>query len=91
VVIDEEASSYDGMTLHDKSGYEAAGTEQEFRNYLSVSLSKYKALTCGVRFVDAIPRGASGNIRQRVVRSWSMSFGIATRTGILLLSRKMVS
>lgn len=70
VVVDNTGSSCDGTTSRDDSGYDAAVTEQELKDHLSARLSKYKALKGGVRFVDAIPRGASGKILRGVVRGW---------------------
>jgi acyl-CoA synthetase (AMP-forming)/AMP-acid ligase II len=70
VVVDNTGTSCDEMASRDGAGYDAAVTEQELKDYLSARLSKYKALKGGVRFVDAIPRGASGKILRGVVRGW---------------------
>ncbi|GAB1205298.1 hypothetical protein APSETT445_003971 [Aspergillus pseudonomiae] len=43
-------------------------TEQEVQEYLGQRLAKYKALTGGVKFMDAIPKNASGKILKRVLR-----------------------
>ncbi|KAL3487816.1 hypothetical protein BJX62DRAFT_212867 [Aspergillus germanicus] len=43
-------------------------SEEEVKGYLAGRLAKYKALTGGVRFVDAIPKNASGKILKRVLR-----------------------
>lgn len=43
-------------------------TEKEVQDYLGQRLAKYKALTGGVRFMDAIPKNASGKILKRVLR-----------------------
>ncbi|KAL4914848.1 hypothetical protein BDW62DRAFT_204212 [Aspergillus aurantiobrunneus] len=43
-------------------------TEEEVMRYLATRLAKYKALTGGVRFVEAIPKNASGKILKRVLR-----------------------
>ncbi|KAL4935932.1 hypothetical protein BDV06DRAFT_233843 [Aspergillus oleicola] len=42
--------------------------EEEVKGYLAARLARYKALTGGVRFVDAIPKNASGKILKRVLR-----------------------
>jgi acyl-coenzyme A synthetase/AMP-(fatty) acid ligase len=42
--------------------------EEEVKGYLAGRLAKYKALTGGVRFVQAIPKNASGKILKRVLR-----------------------
>ncbi|KAJ0422950.1 hypothetical protein BJY00DRAFT_62817 [Aspergillus carlsbadensis] len=42
--------------------------EEEVKRHLAGRLAKYKALTGGVRFVDAIPKNASGKILKRVLR-----------------------
>lgn len=43
-------------------------TEDEVKEYLGQRLAKYKALTGGVRFVEAIPKNASGKILKRMLR-----------------------
>ncbi|OGM48318.1 putative AMP-binding enzyme [Aspergillus bombycis] len=43
-------------------------TEEEVQEYLGQRLAKYKALTGGVKFLDAIPKNASGKILKRVLR-----------------------
>jgi len=42
--------------------------EQEIKDYILARLSKYKALTRGVRFVDEIPMSASGKILRAMLR-----------------------
>ncbi|KAL4955775.1 hypothetical protein BDW69DRAFT_182240 [Aspergillus filifer] len=42
--------------------------EDEVKGYLAARLARYKALTGGVRFVDSIPKNASGKILKRVLR-----------------------
>ncbi|PLB44148.1 putative AMP-binding enzyme [Aspergillus steynii IBT 23096] len=46
-------------------------TKEQVRDYLEERLAKYKALTGGVRFVDAIPKNASGKILKKVLREES--------------------
>ncbi|KAA8652842.1 hypothetical protein EYZ11_003322 [Aspergillus tanneri] len=46
-------------------------TEDEVKEHLLSRLAKYKALTGGVRFVDAIPKNASGKILKKVLREES--------------------
>jgi acyl-CoA synthetase (AMP-forming)/AMP-acid ligase II len=43
-------------------------SEEEVKGYLAGRLAKYKALTGGVRFVEAVPKNASGKILKRVLR-----------------------
>ncbi|GIJ99670.1 hypothetical protein Aspvir_003671 [Aspergillus viridinutans] len=43
-------------------------TEEDVRKYLGERLARYKALTGGVKFVDAIEKSASGKILKRVLR-----------------------
>ncbi|GFF31159.1 putative acyl-coenzyme A synthetase [Aspergillus lentulus] len=43
-------------------------TEEDVRKYLGERLARYKALTGGVKFVDAIAKTASGKILKRVLR-----------------------
>ena len=42
--------------------------EKTIKDYCAVRLAKYKELTGGVRFVDSIPKTASGKILKRVLR-----------------------
>ncbi|KAH8706048.1 hypothetical protein BGW36DRAFT_436253 [Talaromyces proteolyticus] len=42
--------------------------ETEVRKFISENLARYKALTGGVVFVDAIPKSAGGKILRRVLR-----------------------
>jgi acyl-CoA synthetase (AMP-forming)/AMP-acid ligase II len=46
-------------------------TEEEIKVYLGGRLAKYKALTGGVKFVDAIAKNASGKILKRLLREES--------------------
>jgi acyl-CoA synthetase (AMP-forming)/AMP-acid ligase II len=43
-------------------------TEEAAKNYVGEKLSKYKRLEGVVKFVDAIPKNASGKILKRVLR-----------------------
>jgi 4-coumarate--CoA ligase len=43
-------------------------TEQEVRKFSSEKLSKYKSLDGGIKFVDAIPKNASGKILKNQLR-----------------------
>jgi acyl-CoA synthetase (AMP-forming)/AMP-acid ligase II len=43
-------------------------TEEDVRKYLGERLARYKALTGGVKFVDAIEKSPSGKILKRVLR-----------------------
>lgn len=43
-------------------------TEVEVKAYCDERLAKYKALTGGVRFVDAVPRNATGKALKRILR-----------------------
>lgn len=42
--------------------------EEEVKRWCGERLARYKELTGGVRFVDAIPKNASGKILKRVLR-----------------------
>lgn len=42
--------------------------EKRVKAYCAERLARYKELTGGVRFVDAIPKNASGKILKRVLR-----------------------
>lgn len=44
-------------------------TETEVVNYCKERLAKYKELTGGVRFLDALPRNATGKLLKRELRS----------------------
>ncbi|KAL1956765.1 hypothetical protein VTO42DRAFT_6818 [Malbranchea cinnamomea] len=43
-------------------------TEEEIQKFAASKLAKYKYLTGGVKFVDAIPKNASGKILKRILR-----------------------
>ncbi|KLJ05654.1 hypothetical protein EMPG_09366 [Blastomyces silverae] len=43
-------------------------TEKELQEFAGAKLAKYKYLTGGVKFVDAIPKNASGKILKRLLR-----------------------
>lgn len=43
-------------------------TEKELQEFAGARLAKYKYLTGGVKFVDAIPKNPSGKILKRVLR-----------------------
>jgi 4-coumarate--CoA ligase len=45
--------------------------EDEVKKWVMERLAKYKALDAGVRFVDAIPKNASGKILKRILRDWA--------------------
>ena len=42
--------------------------EQKVKAYCAEKLAKYKELTGGVKFVDSIPKNASGKILKRILR-----------------------
>ncbi|KKZ68531.1 hypothetical protein EMCG_05815 [[Emmonsia] crescens] len=43
-------------------------TEKELQEFVAAKLAKYKYLSGGVKFVDAIPKNASGKILKRLLR-----------------------
>jgi 4-coumarate--CoA ligase len=43
-------------------------TEEEVRKFSSEKLSKYKSLDGGIKFIDAIPKNASGKILKNQLR-----------------------
>ncbi len=45
--------------------------ESEVKRWVGKRLAKYKALDGGVRFVDSIPKNASGKILKRTLREWA--------------------
>lgn len=45
--------------------------EKEVQGFLESRLAKYKALTGGVKFVDALPKNATGKILKRLLREES--------------------
>ncbi|KAF9891853.1 hypothetical protein FE257_003338 [Aspergillus nanangensis] len=54
-----------------RPGSGAGLTEADVKKYMGERLAKYKALTGGVKFVEAIPKNASGKILKRVLREES--------------------
>ena len=55
------------------------GTEEEIANWLATRVAHHKRLRAGVRFVDAIPKTASGKILRRVLKQKAMQEGISGR------------
>ena len=45
--------------------------EEDVKELVASRLAKYKALDGGVRFVDSIPKNASGKILKRILRDWA--------------------
>ena len=43
-------------------------TEQEVKGLINKNLASYKALTGGVKFIDEVPKSASGKILKRFLR-----------------------
>ncbi|CEJ94339.1 Putative Pc22g24780 protein [[Torrubiella] hemipterigena] len=48
-------------------------TETHVKEYCRSKLAKYKALTGGVKFVESIPKNASGKILKRILREESIN------------------
>lgn len=46
-------------------------SEKDVFDYAAGRLARYKRLEGGVKFVDAIPKTASGKILKRVLREWA--------------------
>jgi 4-coumarate--CoA ligase len=72
-VIGVPASDYDGESprayVVRRPGSDASKlTEEIVKGYAGEKLSKYKRLDGGVKFVDAIPKNASGKILKRILR-----------------------
>lgn len=51
--------------------------EEEIRSFCREKLAKYKDLTGGVRFLDSIPRNATGKILKRILREMAEAEGPA--------------
>ena len=51
-----------------RPGYEPIVSEEEVKSSVSEKLARFKRLDGGVRFVDAIPKTASGKILKRILR-----------------------
>lgn len=70
-----------GITLHDEEwprAYialqeEAKGkvTEKEIQEWMKTKVAKHKLLVGGVKFVDEVPKLASGKIQRKLMREWS--------------------
>lgn len=43
-------------------------TEQQVKDHVTAKLAAYKHLAGGVKFVDAVPKNASGKILKRILR-----------------------
>ena len=51
-----------------RPGYEPKVTEEEVKSWVREKLASFKRLDGGVRFVDSIPKTASGKILKRILR-----------------------
>lgn len=55
-----------------RPGKDGEGLDEErVKAYMGERLANFKELTGGVRFVEAIPKNASGKILKRVLREWA--------------------
>ncbi|CAK4031920.1 4-coumarate-- ligase 3 [Lecanosticta acicola] len=50
---------------------EAGVTEKQIQDWFKTRVAKHKALVGGVKFVDEIPKLASGKIQRKVLREWT--------------------
>lgn len=46
-------------------------SEAQIQNYIKSRVAKHKQLAGGVRFVDEVPRLASGKIQRKVLKEWA--------------------
>lgn len=57
-------------------------TEQDVVEFAARPLVRYKRLTAGVRFVQAIPKNASGKILKRILRDQAKLENVGTAAKI---------
>ena len=62
-------------------------TEEELKHWIQDRLARFKWLTAGVRFVDSIPKTASGKILKKELREWAKREG--RKMGVENGERKM--
>uniref|UniRef100_A0A915J912 Uncharacterized protein n=1 Tax=Romanomermis culicivorax TaxID=13658 RepID=A0A915J912_ROMCU len=67
-ILDEYAGELPFAFVVKKSPLDHDVTEKEIQDFVAERLTKYKHLTGGVRFVDAIPKNPSGKILRRLLR-----------------------
>jgi acyl-CoA synthetase (AMP-forming)/AMP-acid ligase II len=58
-----------------RPGYQPAVTEEEIKSFVKKNLASFKRLDGGVRFVDSIPKTASGKILKRIMRDEAKAEG----------------
>lgn len=68
VHLHRDASELPRAYIVKRPGVEDALTEIEVMKLVGEKLAKYKRLEGGVRFVDAIPRNATGKILKRILK-----------------------
>lgn len=57
------------MTLTDSA--KSRVSEVDIQKWIKARVSKHKQLVGGVRFVDVVPKLASGKIQRRIMREWA--------------------
>lgn len=67
-----------------KAPESAALDEEKVKAYCAERLARYKELTGGVRFVEAIPKNASGKILKRVLREQAQKESEVSKVKALL-------
>ncbi|MCJ1334938.1 hypothetical protein MMC09_000204 [Bachmanniomyces sp. S44760] len=70
VLKDSETFNYDDgeLKVNNDYGNLANLTENDVKLFMSARLSQYKDLTGGVRFIEQIPRSATGKTLKNVLR-----------------------
>lgn len=61
-----------------KPGVQSKLTETLISKWMAHRVAKHKRLAAGVRFVDRIPRAASGKIIRKTVKEWAKKDQSAT-------------
>ena len=59
------------VVLQERAKGKSAELEEEIQNFVAGKLAKHKRLMGGVKFVDEIPKLASGKIVRKVMKEWA--------------------
>ena len=67
IIVDNEESPRAYVVLQ----AEAQVTAKELQHFVSQKVAKHKRLTGGIKFIQEVPKFASGKIVRKVVKEWA--------------------
>ena len=75
ILLDEE--EWPRPKLHKNNTKKGQVSEKDIQDYMRGRVAKHKLLIGGVKFVDEVPRLASGKLERKVVKQWAKQDAIA--------------